>query len=320
MVINLVSMLGGEASLVRIHKLLFLYSFKAVSPSYDFIPHKYGCYSFVLHDDIDAMVADGTLVRLGEESDSVFDSRIRQNWNGKVPEKMVLKHADAIPLATIARNFGKMSDEELIDFTYHVRPFYCINSQMLDRFSTDSELLSRIDRQRDKALSAERGLYTIGYEGLSLDKFLKKLICNNIKYLIDVRKNPFSMRREFRKESLINVLHKVGIEYVPMPEVGIPSANRNDLIPSGRCDELFQWYRSSIIPGCFDSARRVDSIVASGNAVLLCFEANPEECHRLIFANYCLEQFQSIGKIINIEERPVAKKNPDNCINLSLPF
>ena len=42
---------------------------------------------------------------------------------------------------------------------------------------------------------------TIGYKGRNIDKFLSILIENKIGKLIDVRKNPFSMKYGYRKTS-----------------------------------------------------------------------------------------------------------------------
>lgn len=293
-VVNLVSLLGGTASIDKLHKLLFLYSLKTVSPSYDFIPDEAGCYSLVLHDDIEALIADGILAQ---------DSMIRQNWNGKVPSIMALKPSDETTLNSIVWNVGNKTEEQLAEHACRLKPEYFIKSKMLS---------DTIEKEKRKKEQSTRGLYTIGYEGLSIDKFISKLIFNNIRYLIDVRKNAYSMRREYQKDSLVKMLKRASIEYIPMPEVGIPSDNRNELLPDCRREELFQWYRKNIIPNCLEYAEKVSAIVASGNSALMCFEANPMDCHRLIFAGYCLEKCPSIGSIINIEEKSTEKHDSMN--------
>ena len=42
-------------------------------------------------------------------------------------------------------------------------------------------------------------LFTIGYEGVSLEEYINKLIVNDVKVLCDVRKNSYSMKFGFSK-------------------------------------------------------------------------------------------------------------------------
>ncbi|WP_200885350.1 DUF488 family protein [Jejuia pallidilutea] len=55
-------------------------------------------------------------------------------------------------------------------------------------------------------------LFTIGYEGISLEHYLNKLIRNNIKLLCDVRKNALSMKYGFSKSQLKNACEGVCIK------------------------------------------------------------------------------------------------------------
>lgn len=52
---------GNELEKIRLQKLLFLISRQQSKPDYDFIPHKYGCYSFLANADLTAMVKKGML-------------------------------------------------------------------------------------------------------------------------------------------------------------------------------------------------------------------------------------------------------------------
>lgn len=42
-------------------------------------------------------------------------------------------------------------------------------------------------------------VFSIGYEGLTIDSFLNKLIANNITVVVDIRNNPQSMKYGFSK-------------------------------------------------------------------------------------------------------------------------
>ncbi|WP_375627098.1 DUF488 family protein [Bartonella sp. MU37NMGALS] len=71
--------------------------------------------------------------------------------------------------------------------------------------------------------------FTIGYEGKSLENYLKSLIENNIKTLCDVRKNPISRKHGFSKRQLEKAVSNIDIEYMHMPELGIASEKRRNL-------------------------------------------------------------------------------------------
>lgn len=84
-----------------------------------------------------------------------------------------------------------------INTTCCLKPFYAIRSDIVKEYG-DPELEETINRYREKIKNGHpRGLYTVGYQGFSIDGFARTLIIHHIKYLVDARKNAFSMRPEF---------------------------------------------------------------------------------------------------------------------------
>ena len=69
--------------------------------------------------------------------------------------------------------------------------------------------------------------YTIGYEGLSIDKFFSCLHINNIKILADVRESPVSRKPGFSLKKLQEKSASVGISYVHFQELGCPPEIRD---------------------------------------------------------------------------------------------
>ena len=67
---------------------------------------------------------------------------------------------------------------------------------MAPKLLSAKELLM-VDAQRNRESKAV--LFTVGYEGRTLDAYLDLLIRNNVKILCDVRKNPFSMKYGFSR-------------------------------------------------------------------------------------------------------------------------
>jgi len=76
----------------------------------------------------------------------------------------------------------------------------------------------------EELISTPRGkvVWTIGYEKLRWEDFVRLLKDNGIDYVVDVRLRNFSMRPEYREKSLAEGLAKEGIGYVHMPEFGNP--------------------------------------------------------------------------------------------------
>ena len=135
-------------------------------------------------------------------------------------------------------------------------------------------------------------LFTIGYEGRALDELIAVLASNKVTRVIDVRDLPLSRRRGFSKTPLGSALGGAGIEYVHMREAGNPYRKLKDAIPR---DELLAKYRAHIK----DTPAAVASVAeqARGHRVaLLCYEAEPAQCHRSLLA-------PRVAKLLNVAVR-----------------
>lgn len=275
---------------------------------YAFIPNSFGCYSLALHDDQVALITKQLLIE--EKGDSPFSSYLSINAPLCDNAMMLLKMEDYEILDTVLRMYQMKSENVLIDLTYRMEPYYGIRSKIIERFAHDNTFLLQVHAIKRSIGHASRGLYTIGYEGLSIDSFVQHLIGNNISCLVDVRKRAFSMRREFCKTNLQNALQEAGITYIRMAEVVIPSKNRKELLPLGKKDELFAWYKENILPHCSSYASHIADLVSKENISLICYEKDPNDCHRSLFATYCKEQQPSILAVIHINGEKSAEENP----------
>ncbi len=126
-----------------------------------------------------------------------------------------------------------------------------------------------------RRIRRRKGLYkvwTIGYEKLNWEDFIKVLKDNGIDYVVDVRINNFSMRPEYRNGNLSKGLAKEGIGYVHMPEFGNPYKNTE-------WQELFAHRMSSLEDAFF---QRLRSLLKKHSLALLCYERNPLDCHRSV--------------------------------------
>ena len=56
LILSILELFGGEMSKINLQKILFLVTNRQVKPAYDFIPYKYGAYSYSANADLTAMV------------------------------------------------------------------------------------------------------------------------------------------------------------------------------------------------------------------------------------------------------------------------
>lgn len=136
-------------------------------------------------------------------------------------------------------------------------------------------------------------LHTIGYEGVDLADFLRRLIAAGVEVVIDVRELPLSRRKGFSKTPLSAALERQGIRYVHRKELGAPKAIRHELRDTGDYAEYFRRFNAYL-----RTQRTVlRELVKEFNrktVVLMCFEANPAECHRSSVA-------RELGKMADLD-------------------
>lgn len=294
---NLIKELGNPSN-VEIQKTMFLLTHcnYVCEKLYDFFPHRMGCYSIRLRSDYHSLADEDYL----EEDYETNRYRIKKedDYSTRITffvDKEILAAIKSI--VDLVRGFG---ERELIEYTYSIEPYYAMRSEILHNLNMDDEFFRCMDRERSGVNESAHALYTIGYEGRSIDGLLNELIKRNIRTLFDVRKNAFSMQREFSKQSLVEATAIAGIEYIHCSEVGIVSDKRQELLPNGRQDELFEWYKSNVLP---TSRRFVDKALAAferGSIALMCYEKDPMDCHRSRLADYCLAKDKSFSRVIHI--------------------
>lgn len=272
-ILGLIEVLGGEVEKLRFQKLLFLYAMKKQNPEYDFVPYKFGCYSYSAKADMNTMVKKGFL----SESENKYGKADSASYFKK------LKVTDRQLLQEVVSDYGSMSSNALIKHTYLNFPFYAIRSTIA-KDVLPGALYERVEKVMPR--EEETTLFTIGYEGISLEKYLQKLVQNNVKLLVDVRKNPLSMKFGFSKTLLKRYCNSLGIEYLHIPEVGINSDKRQELETQADYDRLFADYRKTTLSETSAHQKQILDLLRKYKRIALtCFEAEPCQCHRSHLAN-----------------------------------
>ncbi|MCU0286332.1 MAG: DUF488 domain-containing protein [Acidobacteria bacterium] len=281
---------GGELSNTDMQKFLFLLSEHQDegNRSYHFIPYKFGCFSLNSYSDKRKLIEKEIL----RESE---DWALSKKQNGFY---FLLSNEDRSLIKKIKKDFGHLSGKKLIRYIYLNYPSYAIKSEILN------EVLNEPEITMVKACIPKneiRALYTIGYEAKSIEEYINQLIKEDVKILLDVRKNPISRKYGYSKKTLQNVTEKVGIEYRHLPELGIPGEKRIDLTNIETYNRLFDEYEKEVLNNCRNLLQMIYRLVLENERICLtCFESHPAYCHRSRIAGAITRYFCPDLHIINL--------------------
>ena len=120
--LSLLEIFDNQLESTRLQKLLMLLTKRQDIPSYDFVPYKYGCYSFQATADLRTMVKYDQVKEAAKKW-------IRVDNKSRIDE---LKEHDIYALKKIKQEYGNKTISSLLKKTYQDYPFYAINSQVLD--------------------------------------------------------------------------------------------------------------------------------------------------------------------------------------------
>ena len=268
LILALLQVFGGSLKKINLQKLLFLICSKQKEPEYDFIPYLFGCYSHSAKADLFTMVQKDFL----SEDENSYTKKDRKDYLSLLDEEDGRLVNQAYVL------YNGMSSDGLMKYTYINHPYYAINSTTFKRLLNE-EQLAKVNDARPAMINTT--LYTIGYEGISLEAYLNKLIKHDIKVLVDVRNNPLSQKFGFSKSQLIKYCEGLNIEYIHFADVGIQSEYRQELKVQKDYDSLFDSYKKKTLPKTISTQEKILAVLMEKSRIALtCFEANICQCHR----------------------------------------
>jgi uncharacterized protein (DUF488 family) len=126
-------------------------------------------------------------------------------------------------------------------------------------------------------------LFTVGYEGRTLPQFVRLLKQHGITRLVDVRERPASRKPGFSALPLFDALRRAGITYESDRSLGNPVEIRQ-LWKNGSLSEGKTRYRRLIRNGRRPRVELLLSISKVERVCILCYEGNPDLCHRAVIA------------------------------------
>ena len=162
-----------------------------------------------------------------------------------------------------------------------------------------SESIPRSDRP-----SAPDAMFTIGYQGASLERLVETLAAADVSLLVDTRETPTSRRPEFRRKSLDAALAAAGIRYLSVPALGAPRELRSVV---SDWDRFADGYRDRLAL-VREELQSLVPLISSERVCLLCFEADPFTCHRSLLAH----EIQGLLDVSTVHLRPRRVDEPDD--------
>jgi len=284
--LSLLQSFGGHVLSTDMQKYLFLFCRTTSYSLYHFLPYKYGSFSFSAYNDKRKLIAKGIL----KDQDTWVLSDHSEDYLSML-STITRREIERFSASVIS-----LTGKALVRQLYVDYPYYAINSDILDEILTEQE---KKVVEESRPTSNDIAIYTMGYEGLSLEQYINRLIKKNIRIICDVRKNPISRKYGFSKKTLSHASHAVDIKYLHFPELGIPSAQRENLKTIDDYKKLFQSYKINVVSKRTDVLNTIIEYVNQHERlVLLCYEKDPSFCHRTIIAQEIEKITRFKGSII----------------------
>jgi uncharacterized protein (DUF488 family) len=276
---------GRPLSPLVLTKLFFLMRHEAevskkIAGFYDFVPYKFGPYSFALHNDLAGLKRNGYVENSDEDWRLGRLAGQARNWMDELDKTV----SDAI--RSVYLNRGRLKTDELLKHVYSTYPW----------FASRSELKHLVPSNVPGVKLAKPAVYTAGYQQKTVDGFLSGLLREGIRCIIDVRSNPVSRNYGFAARTLTTLAGRLGLQYKHFPQLGIPSADRKGLDSEEQFDLLFLSYRKNVLPREADSLSDVAALVQATPSALLCYEADPSSCHRSHLAD-AINKLSGLGVV-----------------------
>lgn len=265
----LLQMFNCELHRTDFQKYLFLVNqeFALSKEHYAFLPYNFGPFSFQAYADIRRLSDLGLLS---------IDETVKMK--SSTDYLACLKDIDRIALERVYIKYGEMRGKDLIKDVYLKYPYYAVKSKIFADVVNEEIVLPSFE--------TNQSMFSIGYEGRTIDQYLNTLVSQNVSTLIDVRKNPLSMKYGFSKSTLFNATKNLGIEYIHIPELGIESKERQNLNNFSDYNNLFDEYEVKILSKAEKPLKKIVELFDKGQRIALtCFEKDKDYCHRLRVTN-----------------------------------
>lgn len=260
---------GEPLSRLRLVKFAFFlrqrYSGSIEGAFYDFVPYKYGPFSFALYREAASLASQGCLTWRSGEPVALSGDGVGVAKRLHEQISVALRRG----ILNVIGELGPLSDDQLLRRSYAEFPWYASRTEK-------PELLPEVP----VPVSCKPAVYTVGYEGRSIDGFCNRLLEAGVRCVVDIRSCPVSRKYGFSKRRLCETLHSLGLAYQHMPGLGVPSSQRKNLRSPADYLALFTFYESVVLPQQHTLVLELANTLRGQPTVLMCMEKVPSSCHR----------------------------------------
>lgn len=139
------------------------------------------------------------------------------------------------------------------------------------------------------AREARPVLWTIGYEGRTVDDLIATLRGAGVRHLVDVRELPMSRRAGFGKSALSAAVEAAGLRYTGLRELGAPREVRHRVRDDGDWAAFSAEYLAHLDTQG-EPLARLAALAKAEPAAVLCYERSAKDCHRGLLAQRMAQQ------------------------------
>jgi len=130
-------------------------------------------------------------------------------------------------------------------------------------------------------------IYTLGYQGLSLEAYIGILKEYPVSKVLDVRAAAWSRKPGFTKSTMQQGLHDAGLGYRHLESAGNPFRKEES-------ENILEKYRDYLQKHS-DPLEAIEAEIAMAakeqrSVCMTCFEKDPAHCHRSIIVEFLLER------------------------------
>jgi uncharacterized protein (DUF488 family) len=145
-------------------------------------------------------------------------------------------------------------------------------------------------------------IYTIGHSGRTLDDFVALLRSFDVSVVADVRAIPCSRPNpQFNGDALASSLDRKGFRYVHLPRLGGMRRARHHSPSLAWRDPTFRGFADYMRSVHFEEGLgNLHALLGYGRVALMCAEALPARCHRLLVADALVARGALVTHVIGV--------------------
>ncbi|MCW4045071.1 MAG: DUF488 domain-containing protein [Candidatus Bathyarchaeota archaeon] len=152
---------------------------------------------------------------------------------------------------------------------------------------------------------SETTVLTVGHSTRTLPEFIAILKAHSVALVVDVRTVPRSRHNpQFNKETLPDALKAEGIRYIHMPELGGLRRAISDSVNKAWRNKSFRGYADYMQSREFtDNLLKLMALARENRAAVMCAEALPWRCHRILISDALTVRHIKVEHILNSEQK-----------------